>query len=404
MLICSCSELSEDEQNLLTFSISKNCKRVAQDKIYTGDGLFILRIRNFEECQDVELNIFFNDRHIKRSPFCLKELTPEHCRCPRNINKVMESMNCPSFNQQIHRDLLPYENVDFKIIKSQIKQRFQNFRSSSLCNYVVKSNEIFRKCYGQYTGFSMFMDAMLSSIVNKVHLPDFEFFINLGDWPVIKKSASSIPVFSWCGNTDSMDIVLPTYELTESTLNMLHRVTLDMLSVQKEKWKWSEKKEKAFFRGRDSRRERLDLIDIYKANPELFNSSITNFFFFTDEIAKYGPKVNHIPFTDFFEFKYQINIDGTVAAYRMPYLLAGNSVVLKQDSPYYEHYYNQLRAFEHFVPFHRDPKLDLVEKVKWLRANDKEAQRIMKNARRFARENLMPANIFCYYLLLFKVS
>lgn len=97
-------------------------------------------------------------------------------------------------------------------------------------------------------------------------------------------------------------------------------------------------------------------------------------------------------------------MDGTVAAYRLPYLLAGNSVVLKQDSPYYEHYYSDLRAFEHFVPFHRDPKLDLVEKVQWLKSNDQEAQKIMKNARKFARENLMPANIFCYYLLLLKVS
>lgn len=273
-----------------------------------------------------------------------------------------------------------------------------------MCNYIVKSNKIFRKCYGEYTGFSMFVDAMLASIVNKVYLPDLEFFVNLGDWPVVKKSASSIPIFSWCGSIDSMDIVLPTYDLTESTLNMLHRVMLDMLSVQKEQWKWSEKKERAFFRGRDSRRERLDLIDISRAHPGLFNSSITNFFFFTDEISKYGPKVGHIPFHDFFEFKYQINMDGTVAAYRLPYLLAGNSVVLKQDSPYYEHYYNDLRAFEHFVPFHRDPKLDLVEKVQWLRSNDHEARKIMRNARKFARENLMPANIFCYYLLLLRVS
>lgn len=315
----------------------------------------------------------------------------------------MSAMNCPAFNQQIHYDLMPFTNVDFKSIKSQIHQRFRNFKSSSLCNYVVKNNEVYRKCYGQYTGFSMFMDAMMVSITNKVYLPDVEFFINLGDWPLIRKSTSSIPIFSWCGSHDTMDIVLPTYDLTESTLNMLHRVVLDILSVQKLQWKWSEKVEKAFFRGRDSRRERLDLIDISRKNPDLLNSSITNFFFFTDEIEQYGPKVGHISFFDFFEFKYQINIDGTVAAYRLPYLLAGNSVVLKQDSPFYEHYYRDLVPFEHFIPFHRDPKLDLVEKIRWLKENDREAQRIMKNARNFVRSKLMPANVFCYYLLLLYV-
>lgn len=366
--------------------------------------MFIFRVKVFEECHHFELSIKFNRRDIIGSPFCLNKLIPEQCRCPRNIEKVMNAMKCPAFINQIHHDLLPFTNINFKVIKDQIHQRFRNFKSSSLCNYVVKNNVVYRKCYGQYTGFSMFMDAMLGSITNKVYLPDVEFFINLGDWPLIRKSTSSIPIFSWCGSQDTMDIVLPTYDLTESTLNMLHRVVLDILSVQKEQWKWEEKTEKAFFRGRDSRRERLDLIDITKSHRDLFNSSITNFFFFTDEIEKYGPKVGHISFFDFFEFKYQINIDGTVAAYRLPYLLAGNSAVLKQDSPYYEHYYRDLKPFEHYVPFHRDPKLDLVEKVRWLRENDREAQRIMKNARNFVRENLMPANVFCYYLLLLNVS
>lgn len=313
-------------------------------------------------------------------------------------------MECPKSIKQIDHDLKPFKNLDFRNIKKEIKQRFQNFRSSSLCNYVVKNNEVFRKCYGQYTGFSMFMDAMLISLTNKAQLPDLEFFINLGDWPLIKKTSSFIPIFSWCGSTETLDIVLPTYDLTESTLNMMYRVTLDIISVQKEQWKWNEKVEKAFFRGRDSRRERLDLIDISRANPELFNSSISNFFFFTDEIAKYGPKVGHISFTEFFRFKYQTSIDGTVAAYRLPYLLAGGSVVLKQDSPYYEHYYRDLQPYEHFVPFHRDPKLDLVEKVKWLKTNDDKAKQIMKNGRDFVRKNLMPSNVFCYYLLLLKVK
>lgn len=400
----SVTDLADEQRRILSLTISQHCKRVASDVIYTGDGLFIVRLRAFEECHEVELRLKLGDRHVRGSPMCLKQLIPEHCRCPRPIDEFMRSMKCPSFIRQIYQDLKPFTKLDFRIIKDQVQKRFQNFRSSSLCNYVVKDNEVHRKCHGQYTGFSMFMDATLLSITNKVRLPDLEFFINLGDWPLIRKSSSSIPIFSWCGSIETMDIVLPTYDLTESTLNMLHRVTLDMLSVQKERWKWEDKVEKAFFRGRDSRRERLDLIDVSRQHPGLFNSSITNFFFFTNEIAKYGPKVGHISFNDFFEFKYQINMDGTVAAYRMPYLLAGNSLVLKQDSPYYEHYYHDLRPFEHYVPFHRDVKLDLVEKVKWLKANDHEAKRIMRNARNFARNNLMPSNIFCYHLLLLKVN
>lgn len=376
---------TSEEKSLLSLSISGHCKRFAHDQIYTGEGLYIFRLRNFEECHRVEVHVNFLSRHLRS--LSLRSLIPEQCRCPRSMQTVFKGMECPSFNKQIHRDLKPFENLDFRLIKQQIQDRFKNFKSSSLCNYAVKNNKVYRKCYGEYTGFSMFIDSMMSSLTNKVLLPDVEFFINLGDWPVIKKSSPSIPIFSWCGSHETLDIVLPTYDLSESTLQMMHRVSLDIISIQSEQYKWEQKIEKAFFRGRDSRRERLDLIDIYREHPDLFNSSITNFFFFTDEIPKYGPRVKHIPFTDFFEYKYQINIDGTVAAYRLPYLLAGNSAVLKQDSPYYEHYYHDLRPFEHFVPFHRDPKLDLVAKVKWLKENDQKAQEIARNARKYVRNS-----------------
>lgn len=104
-----------------------------------------------------------------------------------------------------------------------------------------------------------------------------------------------------------------------------------------------------------------------------------------------------------FQYKYQINIDGTVAAYRLPYLLAGGGMVLKQDSPYYEHFYSQIEAWKHFVPVARDLS-DLVEKVQWALEHDEEVQRIAQNAQHFANEQLLPQHIICYHALLFSVS
>lgn len=79
---------------------------------------------------------------------------------------------------------------------------------------------------------------------------------------------------------------------------------LDMLSVQgSTDTPWKEKVEKVFWRGRDSRRERLDLIDISRKYPDLFNVSITNFFFFKDEKDKYGPGQSHVSFFNFFKVR-----------------------------------------------------------------------------------------------------
>lgn len=107
--------------------------------------------------------------------------------------------------------------------------------------------------------------------------------------------------------------------------------------------------------------------------------------------------------TFFFQYKYQINVDGTVAAYRFPYLLAGGGLVLKQDSPYYEHFYPQLKPWEHYVPVKRDLS-DLKERVLWALEHDDEAYRIAHNARKFANENLLPQHIVCYHAVLFSVS
>lgn len=96
-------------------------------------------------------------------------------------------------------------------------------------------------------------------------------------------------------------------------------------------------------------------------------------------------------------------MDGTVAAYRFPYLLAGDSLVFKQESEYYEHFYNELEPWVHYVPVKRNLS-DLVELIKIMIDDDEIAKTISLNGQKYARENLAPHNIIGYYLLLLQVS
>ena len=200
-----------------------------------------------------------------------------------------------------------------------------------------------------------------------------------------------------------------------------------MLSVQSNpNTKWENKEEKAFWRGRDSRRERLNLVSLSRQHPELINASLTNFFFFRDEEKTYGPKEDHISFFKFFDvnaslniirsitayyliepsllfqFKYQLNIDGTVAAYRFPYLLAGDAVVMKQESEYYEHFYSDLKPMTHYIPIKADLS-DLLQVIKWAKTHDQEVRQIGANGRSYAVNHLLPKDILCYHAVLFKV-
>ena len=70
-------------------------------------------------------------------------------------------------------------------------------------------------------------------------------------------------------------------------------------------------------------------------------------------------------------------MDGTVAAYRFPYLLAGDSVVLKQDSNYYEHFYHDLLPMVHYIPFKKNLQ-DIEEKIKWAKQNDEQVRNLIQ--------------------------
>lgn len=97
-----------------------------------------------------------------------------------------------------------------------------------------------------------------------------------------------------------------------------------------------------------------------------------------------------------------MNIDGTVAAYRFPYLLAGDAVVFKQDSGYYEHFYSDLTPGVHYIPIKADLS-DLIEVIKWAQTHDEDVRQIGANGRQYARNHLLPKDIICYHATLFKV-
>ena len=81
-----------------------------------------------------------------------------------------------------------------------------------------------------------------------------------------------------------------------------YRVGLTTISVQKTRGDpWEDRLPKALFRGRDSNRERLDLVRLHRNETELFDVALTNWFFFEYNEELYGPKAKHISFHDFFK-------------------------------------------------------------------------------------------------------
>lgn len=132
--------------------------------------------------------------------------------------------------------------------------------------------------------------------------------MNLGDWPLNDKNQGILlPIVSWCGSKKSNDMILPTYDVTESTLEMMGRQSLDILSVLDNSLpEWNLKLNKSFWRGRDSRQERLRLVDLSTEYPDLIDAALTNLFFYREpeHLKKYGNLTKRTAFFEFFKVNF----------------------------------------------------------------------------------------------------
>lgn len=372
-----------------------------------GDGSFLVRYRLYGTAlTGLHIQVLYRDALVAKSPYLLPgPVYHEYCDCPEADASVWEAvMRCPATEPQITEDFSSFPSIDLGYLLQEVPRRFSN--RGGLIHYAVLGGRVYRRSLGKYTDFKMFSDEMLLSLARKVHLPDVEFYLNVGDWPLERRAADArpgpVPILSWCGSNDTRDIVLPTYDVTRSTLETMRGVSNDLLSVQGNTGPpWANKTEQAFFRGRDSREERLYLASLSKKHPELLDAGITGWFFFRDREKEVG-KASLVGFFEFFKYKYQVNMDGTVAAYRFPYLMLGNSLVLKQSSPYYEHFYSRLHAGTHYVPVQRDLS-DLLEKIQWAKSNDARAEEMAREGQAKVRELLQPNRLYCYYYRVLEV-
>ncbi|CBZ51751.1 hypothetical protein NCLIV_015430 [Neospora caninum Liverpool] len=344
------------------------------------------------------------DRSIVE-PFVFKMEGPIHpatCRCPENADAWKQALSCPrTLPRQLERDISKFPVVDLARLRKDGPAFAAPNTLRTVVHYVVKDNQIFRRHFGPLPGFQYFIDNVLLYLAAAVKLPDVEFFMNLGDWPLEKRNADEggLPLFSWSGSDDTFDIILPQWDVAKTSTVGLGKSQPDLLTIQARSGEPLAKRiPKALFRGRDSNSLRVKLAELAQKH-DILDVAITSWE--NDTYAEQEKKLgggykSRIPLEKFGEYKYQLLVDGSVAPFRTPYLLMTGSLPLKHESRYYEWFYGDLKAGVHYLPFKNDLS-DLVDQLKWAEEHPVEAQAIADRARQYAQEHLVPNKIFCYY-------
>jgi hypothetical protein len=263
---------------------------------------------------------------------------------------------------------------------------------------------------------------MFNQTLKNRKVNDVEFFINHRDFPVLKnnytqpydqlynsdqiplekkyQSKQFLPITSMSSHGDFMDIMLPTVDDWEiASQNIFPGMCRDQYIdfVNSIETNWDKKLDKVIFRGattdcgfnsQTSARYLVHKLSQMKEIPEL-DAGITKLWFNDIKLSNMSlhypervEPVKPIPFVEMSKYKYILNIDGSVTAFRLSAELAFGSVILKVDSKYKIWYLDLLKPYVHYVPVKKDLS-DLKEKISWCKENQDICKTIASNAIKF---------------------
>ncbi len=233
---------------------------------------------------------------------------------------------------------------------------------------------------------------ILQTLLRYVYLSDTDFIINLIDEPCIHKY-SCLPIFSVCKTDSHEDLLLPNFFGPQTFTDP---------------YLWEQKRNKCIWRGSTTGGEffygcwkkypRSLLVRLKTEHPDIdvsYTSYVQHDVMTLSLMQKSEPLGNYMPMKDQCLYKYFVQVDGNTTAWRFIDLLGSNSVVFKQQSPFYEFYYPLLKPNEHYIPIGPYCE-DLPQKIEWAKANDLEVKKIAENASRLVRENLTIYDYYCY--------
>lgn len=324
----------------------------------------------------------------------------------------------PKNYQEIRKKFILKMNIKEEKVKQELNYETDSRKwNANGCLMGTWKNPVFKGIKRLY----LFSRILTKALQNTQNI-NCDFILNRRDFPIVKSDNSHpynlentnsfyknpIPIFSLCSNSLFADLPFPNredWDLAESKFSYLI-----------DKFKWEDKIEKAVWRGnatncgvREDNNQRLklhqlnsklsDYIDVGiigwngrdKVQPDTKELAIINPDDF-DSLKTYLKQEEQL------KYKYQLNVDGHVSAFRLGFILSINTLLLQVESTSGWTLWYQDKLIEHDINSSKPQNShyiliksdfsDLKEKIIWCRNNDKICQEISKRATQFYYDNL----------------
>lgn len=272
------------------------------------------------------------------------------------------------------------------------------------------------------------LKSMFLELCVERHLPDMEFFVNRRDFPILTRNATEpynniygdniplksynfpkyIPILSMCSSDKFADVAIPTHEdwaRIKSNEGIFFPLKCRNYTF-KFNLKWEGKKSLAVFRGSSTgcgfnteNNTRLKLSKLGLKYPSLLDVGITNWNLRIRKnkdsnyleipnveslnlVGKLSPEQQS-------NYKYLINVDGHVSAFRLSLELSMGCCILMVESieKWKMWFSDMLEPYIHYVPVKSDLS-DLIDQIKWCQKNDDKCKKIAHNSLNFYNKYL----------------
>ncbi|XP_062120419.1 uncharacterized protein LOC133834728 isoform X2 [Humulus lupulus] len=333
--------------------------------------------------------------------------------CPSNYSTAYNpkldrdrslSPTCPEYFRWIYEDLKPwaYTGISREMVEQAEKMGLANFR------LVIVNGKAYVETYRHsFQSRDVFTLWGILQLLRRYpgRVPDLDLMFNCGDPPVVlsssfsgPKAKSPPPVFNYCKDDTTLDIVFPDWSFWGwPEINIKPWVPLleDLKEGNKRK-KWVKREPYAYWKGNPwVSPNRQDLFKCKVSGKKDWKARL--YAQDWNRASKNGYKQSNMAHQCTNRFK--IYIEGAAWSVSHKYILSCDSMTLRVKPRYYDFFARGLIPRHHYWPIRNDDKCRSIKSaVEWGNSHEKEAQEIGKRGSKFIQEELKMDYVYDFML------
>ncbi|CAI9092218.1 OLC1v1027408C1 [Oldenlandia corymbosa var. corymbosa] len=312
-----------------------------------------------------------------------------------------ERPTCPDYFRWIHDDLWPWRETGITESMVQAARRTANFRLVILNGRAYV--ETYQKSFQSRDTFTLWgILQLLRRYPGQI--PDLDLMFDCVDWPVVKKRdfidrpdhSTPPPLFRYCGNDDTFDIVFPDWSFwgwPEINIKPWEQLSEDLREGNRRST-WVDREPYAFWKGNPIvAKTREDLLKCNVSDTQDWGARV----YAQDWNKEQQQGYKQSDLASQCIHRYKIYIEGSAWSVSEKYILACNSLTLLVKTHYYDFFTRSLMPLQHYWPVKDEDKCRSIKHaVEWGNKNQEKAQEIGQTASRFILDELKMDNVYDY--------